>query len=204
MVAAEPVSAPPSPVHDHEPVAASVADDLVPGPREFLVPRPAASAPADVRSLARIERARRRAQRKVEREQKMARKLAQRFDQYAGAVYQQESEIAPWAHWEQAAASRREITGDLAAGLTDLQRSRAAEARAAADRVEERTGIVVEDRSVMHQCVFHRNTETRVRCTRCAEPFCDQCLVTVGPKRELICVECAVKAAGVRERRRRG
>ena len=182
----------------------SSAAPVVPAPQAMQPLTPAASTrPAsnrDARGVARAERAERRAVRKREREAEMVRKIASRFDHYPGSIYHQPSEIPPWAHWDEAANARR---GEREAmELATAEHARLG-AEASAARVETRLGYGAE-RGALDVCVFHRNTETRIRCSRCTEAFCDQCLVPVGTKQELICVECAVKTAGVRERRRKG
>jgi hypothetical protein len=195
------VAAPPAPP---EPPRAAVVPPPARRPNDEFVPNhlPKSSERDDARQE-RLARSRRRAQRRAEREAKQVRRVASRYSQFSGAVYHETANVPPWAHWDQAAAERRGISDARSARLhADRERHREAVMQRA-DGVEARTGVAIGDRSVLHSCVYHRSTETRVRCTRCAEPFCDQCLVTVGPKRELICVECAVKAAGVRARRRR-
>jgi hypothetical protein len=213
LVSAEPLPAVPAPAQ--LPVSAPPPAEVRPAPAARPAPRAAAprpaplpplpgarsGAPIDARNAARVERAQRRATRRAEREARAARRVAEQIEQFAGSVYHQHSEVPPWAHLEEAAQRRRAERPPTA--TEGLAQERRAAAHEAADRVERRTGVVAANRDELHVCVFHRNTETRIRCTRCTEPFCDQCLVTVGPKRELICVECAVKAAGVRERRRR-
>ena len=196
-----PVEVPPAPPVVAAPVAP--APPSLPSSASAPPSRPTLNRPTTDRETsrkARADRAERRAVRTREREAEAVRRIAARFDGYAGAVYHQPSEVAPWAHWDAAASERR------------LERESMAQASAehagrSAETSEEllATGVGQSDeREVFAMCVFHRSAETRVRCSRCAESFCDQCLVRVGTKQELICVECAVKAAGVRERRRRG
>ncbi len=59
--------------------------------------------------------------------------------------------------------------------------------------------------TVMLRCTRHWHLRASTRCSRCQEPFCDRCLVTVGRGREarVLCVDCALSAAGVRVRHRR-
>jgi hypothetical protein len=51
-------------------------------------------------------------------------------------------------------------------------------------------------------CVRHPGVVTRLRCTRCGEPACDECLVSPRGRRSSMCIECAIIEAGVRSRRR--
>jgi hypothetical protein len=51
-------------------------------------------------------------------------------------------------------------------------------------------------------CVRHRGVLTRVRCARCNQPACEECIVKPRRRPEGICVECAIIASGVRRRRR--
>lgn len=198
-----PIPSPPAPMAK---VTTRPAPPAVPHPDE-IVPKPLTRAgevqrQREAQQRARADRSQRRAQRRADREEKFVRRIASRFEHQSNLVGDPDG-APPWAHWDDAAAARRDVSDARAARLeAERQRHRDA-ARDTADRVETRTGATVGDRSQLHVCTFHRHTETRVRCVRCAHPFCDQCLVTVGPRRELICVECAVKAAGVRERRRR-
>ncbi len=195
-MASAPAAAPAPVSRDTEPRQPAMAS----APAVAPAPVSPSDAKIDARNAARAERTRRRAARRSEREARATRRIAEQFEQFSGAVYYQRSEVPPWARFEEM-AQRRAV--ERAPVVSDLAARRRAEAHEVADLVEARTGVKAQNRDELHVCAFHRNTETRVRCTRCTEPFCDQCLVTVGPKRELICVECAVKAAGVRERRRR-
>ncbi len=51
-------------------------------------------------------------------------------------------------------------------------------------------------------CARHNGAMTRKRCARCAEPACDECLVTPRGRSKAICIECAILDSGVRKRRR--
>lgn len=194
-----PPPSPPTP----RPLTAASAPPAPPVPPRFaegdeLVPADPAGVGSQRR--ARFERSERRAERKRQRDAKVRARASAHREQFAGAAYHEPSEIAPWARFDDAARARAQVRP---APVDEAGQARRAAAHEEADRVERATGVRVADRDDLATCVFHRNSETRIRCGRCGESFCDVCLVTVGPKRELICVECAVKAAGVRERRRR-
>ena len=51
-------------------------------------------------------------------------------------------------------------------------------------------------------CARHNGVITRMRCARCAQPACDECLVTPRGYRKAVCIECAIIESGVRKRRR--
>src|SRR5262249_11700835 len=46
-------------------------------------------------------------------------------------------------------------------------------------------------------CHVHRGIATTLHCTRCALPFCDQCLAMLGEPLALHCVDCALELSGV-------
>jgi hypothetical protein len=46
-------------------------------------------------------------------------------------------------------------------------------------------------------CDVHRGIETTLHCSRCALPFCDQCLAMLGEPLALHCVDCALEMSGV-------
>jgi hypothetical protein len=46
-------------------------------------------------------------------------------------------------------------------------------------------------------CDVHRGIETTLHCSRCALPFCDQCLAMLGEPLALHCVDCALELSGV-------
>jgi hypothetical protein len=46
-------------------------------------------------------------------------------------------------------------------------------------------------------CDVHRGLETTLHCSRCALPFCDQCLAMLGEPLALHCVDCALEMSGV-------
>jgi hypothetical protein len=186
-------------VHVRAPRAPAAADEIVPSAESRQREK---QRQRHEQQRARTDRSQRRAQRRAEREEKLVRRLASRIE-HQSMLIGESGGTPPWAHWDDAAAARREVSAARAAAIEAERRRHSDAALGAADRVEVRTGATITDRSQLHVCLFHRHTETRVRCARCADPFCDQCLVAIGPRRELICVECAVKAAGVRERRRR-
>jgi hypothetical protein len=55
------------------------------------------------------------------------------------------------------------------------------------------------ERRVM--CRSHRLIRAELECERCHDHFCEQCLVPV--KDQIVCIDCALVAAGARSRRRR-
>lgn len=90
-------------------------------------------------------------------------------------------------------AWRNEITDDL-------RRLRGA------SRHEDEVVIDLRDgatQSVVGRCVNDGFDLARSVCTRCREPFCEECLIwPFGPEREPVCVSCALVAAGVRTKTR--
>jgi hypothetical protein len=72
-----------------------------------------------------------------------------------------------------------------------------AQRRRRAERIAADTDRRARNGAVPTYCDVHRGIETALHCTRCALPFCDQCLAMLGEPLALHCVDCALELSGV-------